>query len=217
MTKNRGGWSRIVVIVVFLLVGTLGAMPLASAHCDAIDGPVVTDARKDLEAGKLDLTLKWISAKDEAEVKSAFKLAETVKKQGPEAKQLAEKYFFETVVRVHRDMEGEPYTGIKGPGYGATPLVKSVDAALASGSISKVEAQVQKQVKDGIAKRFADAREKKAHSTHNVEAGRAYVAAYVELMHYIEHVYDLAGTPVAGEHDAHAPAAHGAKSSAHKH
>src|SRR5690554_6843357 len=110
MTKNQGIWSQIVVIVAFLLVGTFGAMPLASAHCDAIDGPVVTDARKDLDAGKLDLTLKWISAKDEAEVKSAFKLAEKVKAQGPEAKQLAEKYFFETVVRVHRDMEGEPYT-----------------------------------------------------------------------------------------------------------
>lgn len=205
MTKIWRIWSQIAVIAAFLLVGTFGAIPLASAHCDAIDGPVVTDARKDLDAGKLDLTLKWISAKDEAEVKSAFVLAEKVKKQGPEARQLAEKYFFETVVRVHRDMEGAPYTGLKEPGYGATPLVKSVDAALVSGNISKVEAQVQKQVKEGIAKRFADARTKKAHSKHNVEAGRAYVHAYVELMHYIEHVYELAGTPVGG-HGADAAA-----------
>lgn len=206
MTKNRRIWAQLAVIVAFLVVGTFGAIPRASAHCDAIDGPVVTDARKDLDAGKLERTLKWISAGDEAEVKSAFVLAQKVKKQGPEARQLAEKYFFETVVRVHRDMEGAPYTGLKEPGYGATPLVKSVDAALESGSIAAVEAAVQKQVKEGIAKRFADARAKKARSTQSVEAGRAYVHAYVELMHYIEHVYDLAGTPVGGGHGADAAA-----------
>ncbi|MFU8804731.1 MAG: DUF6448 family protein [Bradymonadaceae bacterium] len=196
--------STIMGIVTFVVVGFFASVQVASAHCDAIDGPVVTDARADLDTGKLDRTLKWIAGDDEAEVKAIFDLAQKVKTQGPDAHHLSERYFFETVVRLHREMEGATYTGLKPPGHGAGPIVKGVDRALATGSSAEIEAMVQRQVREGITKRFADARAKKAHSAHNVAAGRAYVASYVELMHYIKHVHELASTPAGpGKADAH--------------
>lgn len=200
--RDQNKLSRLILgVVVVLLVAIFGAIQTASAHCDAIDGPVVTDARSDLDSGELDLTLKWISADHEEEVESVFQLARQVMDEGPEARQLAERYFFETVVRVHRETEGEPYTGLKPEGYNAGPIVAGVDEALESGSIADVEEMVQDRVSDGISERFADALAKKAHSTHNAEAGRSFVHSYVELMHYIEHLHDLAGIPSDGGHE----------------
>jgi len=202
MTKSNAVIRSLVVVLVILIVGVFGVMQTASAHCDAVDGPVVADARLDLEAGKLDRTLKWIYPEQEEEVTAVFKLTNQVKKKGPEASELAERYFFETVVRLHRETENAPYTGLKPAGYNAGPIVKGVDKALETGDISKVEKMVQEQVREGIAKRFADARAKKAHRSHNAEAGRSYVAAYVELMHYIEHVNELAATKSVTQQDA---------------
>jgi hypothetical protein len=41
------------------------------------------------------------------------------------------------------------------------------------------------------------AREKKAHAGEGVEAGRAYVQAYVPYLHFVERLYLDASTPVA--------------------
>ena len=51
------------------------------------------------------------------------------------------------------------------------------------------------------------AKEKKAHAGESVEAGRAYVNAYVPYLHFVERLYADASTPVAhgageGTHDA---------------
>src|SRR5690554_2171810 len=202
MTHNKRILHPVISFLAVLIIGIFGAVQSASAHCDAIDGPVITDARVDLKSGKLDRTLKWIYPEQVKEVSAAFDLTNKVKKQGPEAQKLAELYFFETVVRLHRETENAPYTGLKPAGYNAGPIVKGVDRALETGDISKVEKMVQEQVREGIAKRFADARAKKAHRSHNAEAGRSYVAAYVELMHYIEHVNELAATKSVTQQDA---------------
>ena len=85
----------------------------ASAHCDGLDGPVVTAARKALESGNVNLVLIWVQKNDEAEIASAFQKTLSVRKLNAQVKDLADTYFFETLVRVHRAGEGEPYTGLK--------------------------------------------------------------------------------------------------------
>jgi len=42
-----------------------------------------------------------------------------------------------------------------------------------------------------------EAKEKKAHAGEGVEAGRAYVQAYVPYLHSVERLYLDASTPVA--------------------
>jgi len=84
----------------------------ASAHCDSLDGPVVKAARQALDTGNVNRVLIWVKHTDEAQIKDAFRKASTVRQLNSSAKELADNYFFETLVRVHRSGEGAPYTGI---------------------------------------------------------------------------------------------------------
>jgi len=75
-------------------------------HCDTLDGPVVTAAKRALETGKVNLILPWAPKAAEEEIKSAFGRAQQVRKLGKAAADLADYWFFETVVRLHRAGEG---------------------------------------------------------------------------------------------------------------
>jgi len=94
----------------------------ASAHCDTLDGPVVSAARKALDSGNVNLVLVWVQKDDDAELRDAFQRARNVRKAGGEAKELADLYFFETLVRVHRAGEGAAYTGLKPAGAIEPPV-----------------------------------------------------------------------------------------------
>jgi hypothetical protein len=99
---------RTVVLIVSLLA-SLAFVPLtADAHCDAVDGPVATAALSALESGNVHLVLPYVAADGEPEVVAAFEQARAVRPQGPAAKALADRYFMETAVRVHRAGEKAP-------------------------------------------------------------------------------------------------------------
>ena len=87
--------------------------PFVFAHCDTLDGPVVKTARAALEKGDVTPILKWVKKENEAEIRDLFKKTLSVRSKGKEAQELADMYFLETLVRVHRAGEGEPYTGLK--------------------------------------------------------------------------------------------------------
>lgn len=183
--------TTLVMIAVF-------SPPPAVAHCDSLSGPVVTAAKSALDKGDVTPVLKWIRQEDEAEIRAAFSRAATVRKQGPEARELADHYFFETLVRVHRAGEGAPFTGLK-PADAVDDGIAAADRALESGSPEQLLRALTSDVQEGVRKRLAAAQQAKAHAEHNVEAGRAYVRAYVEFIHYVERLHaDAVGLP--GEH-----------------
>lgn len=173
-------------------------------HCDTMDGPVVKDGKTALESGEAAAILKWVGPKQEAEIKAALARTLAVRNKGAEAKELADLYFLETLVRLHRAHEGAPYTGLKPAGTEVNPAVQAADQALASGSAEALVKLVSDQVAQGIAKRFEAATSAQKHAGHNVEAGRAFVQAYVEFTHYVERLYNNA---TAAGHDAHAASA----------
>jgi len=123
-----------------------------------------------------------------------------VRAKGPEAKELADRYFFETLVRIHRAGEGAPYTGLKA-GDVVDPAVALADKALVSGSVDSLVEVLTKAMADGIRERFAHARETGRHANDSVISGRQYVAAYVLFTHYVEGLHGLL-TDGAGHHDA---------------
>jgi hypothetical protein len=53
----------------------------------------------------------------------------------PDAQELVDLYFFETVVRIHRAGEGEPYTGLKSAGPDLGPAIPAADKAIEDGSV----------------------------------------------------------------------------------
>ena len=173
------------------VVGTivLGASP-AAAHCDTIDGPVVAAAKAALAKGDVTPALVWVKKDDEGEIRTAFAKTSLVRAKGPEARDLADMYFFETLVRVHRQSEGESYAGLKPAGVDSGPAVSGADKALESGSVESLVSQVTESASSGIRERFRRAMETRKHSGDSVEAGRKYVEAYVEFLHYTERLFE---------------------------
>jgi len=170
----------------------------AQAHCDTMDGPVVAAARRALEQGAVHHALLWVQPAQEDEVRHAYAITSKVWREGGDARRVAEHHFLETVVRLHREGEGEPYTGLKPAGQ-IDPAVAAADRALAAGSAAELERVLLHAVRDGLRERFERALAAKRFAPEDVTAGRAYVAAYVPLVHFVEQVHALA----AGT--AHAP------------
>ena len=197
-------FTRTSVVVAFVL-GTILAARTAAAHCDTADGPVVADARVALEKGDVTPILKWVKPEAEAEIKAAFARAFAVRGKGPEVRALADQYFFENLVRIHRAGEGAPYTGILPAGTPIEPAIALADEALRSGGADKLVKGIVHHVEEGIRERFARAATAKKQADTNVTAGREFVEAYVEFTHYVERLHVDATTPAA--HGAGAPAA----------
>lgn len=178
---------NVAVLAIFGL-GLL-APQVVIAHCDTMDGPVVMDAKKALEKANVTPVLKWVKKEYEEEIRLAFKKTLAVRSKGSEAKELADIYFFETVVRLHRAGEGAPYTGLKPAGSDIEPAVVAADKALESGSVENLVKLVADEMAKGIRQRFVHAIETKRHAEVSVEAGREFVEAYVELVHYVERLH----------------------------
>lgn len=194
-------------IGMLLALGLLLAPKLGWTHCDTLDGPVVAAARLALDKGDVTPVLKWVRPEHEAEIRDAFQRTLGVRELGPEARELADRFFFETLVRLHREGEGAPYTGLKSAGSVIEPAVLAADAALESGSVDSLVALVLADVEEGLRHRFARARSLKQHADDSVEAGREFVAAYVEFVHYAERLHL----------DATSPASHGPAGTEHDH
>ena len=186
-----GGIAAAVVILAMAWTGS------ALAHCDMMDGPVVTLAQKALEKGDVTLVLPWVAKEKEGEIREAFDLAVAVRGKGTKEKKLADRYFFETLVRVHREAEGAPFTGLKPAGLDLGPAIPAADRALETGDPKPMLALIEEKIHEGIHKYYVEAMEKKKHAGESVEAGRAYVQAYVPYLHFVERLYVDATTPIA--------------------
>ena len=172
----------------------------AAAHCDGLDGPVVKAAQKALETGNVSLVLIWVQKKDEGEIKKAFQKTLAVRKLNPQAKELADMYFFETLVRIHRAGEGEPYTGLKPAGRDLGLAIPAADKALENGRVEPLVKLLTEAMQTGIREQFKQAIAKKKFDKEDVSAGREYVKGYVEFIHYVERIYEAAKNPAEGHY-----------------
>lgn len=186
---------------------------LAGAHCDSLDGPVIVAARAALESGKPEGVLAWVQPADEAAIQEAFLKTREVRKLGPMAAGLADTWFFETLVRVHRAGDGAPYTGLK-PAGSAEELVKKLDASVEKGEIKEVAEMIAGHAEHSIHEKFEKVMELKKTAGASVEKGRAYVAAYVTFMHYVEGVRNAVH---GGGHHGADTEPQAEKSAEHKH
>lgn len=178
----------------------------ASAHCDGKDGPVIKSAQQALDSGNVNRVLVWVQHTDEAQIKDAFRKALEVRKLNPSARELADHYFFETLVRVHRAGEGAPYTGIKPAGRDLSPAVVAGDKALETGSVEPLAKLLTQAVHKSVGGQYKDVMAKKNFKADDVAAGQEYVKAYVGYIHSVERIYAAAAGPAHG-HAAKATAA----------
>ena len=101
---------------------------------------------------------------------------------------------------------GSPLHGAETCGDGLGPATPAADKALESGDPRPLLSLINGKVHEGIHKYFTEARERKAHAKDSVEAGRAYVQAYVPYLHFVERLYNDSVTPIS-----HGPAKGGTR------
>lgn len=179
-------------------------------HCDTRDGPVVKAAMKALETGNVNYVLIWVPKDREAELKAAFDRTVKVRKTGTAAQDLADDWFFETVIRLHRAGEGAPYTGLKPAGLDEGPVVPRAEKAIETGNANEAIRFIRNAVEEDLTRRFNEVMARKKYDVNDVTAGRAYVAAFINFVVYSHHLYtSIIG---GGEHGGDA-----GKSSGHHH
>lgn len=175
-------------------------------HCDAIDGPVVRAARKALEEGNVDLVLGYAPAEAEKAIIEAFEATSAIRGKGPEVAEVADRYFFETVVRLHRAGEGEPFTGLKPAGLDVGPVIPIAEKAIETGSPDDLVAFLTEAVRSEALHRFEEMTELRSHVGEGVPAARKYVSAMLGLQVWSHKLNGCVKAP-----------AHGSGGAAHEH
>ncbi len=196
---------RIIRTAALVALASLSLAPSPGrAHCDTLDGPVVRTGRAALDAGEIAPALAWVKPEHENEITTAFQEALVARRTDPSGREASDRRFLEALVRVHRAGEGAPFSGLKPAGDGVGAAVRAADRALETGELAPVERVLAEAVRSGLQERFASVRGRPPPEK-DVAAGRAWVDAYVEYVHYVERL-ELLGR---GGGDSHGSAGHG--------
>ena len=197
--QNRKSNKSIFSIVLLFALMIFGSLP-ASAHCDSYDGPTIKDAVKALETNNVNLVLKWITPEQEQVIIPLFNKTYSLKTGDKEVYEIVEKHFFETLVRLHRETEGAPFTGLK-PAGTTKKIVQLSDQAFESKNVDdflvKLNTHIGKVIKEKYEKVVALGKVK----NDSPAKGREYVEAYVDYTHTIEAIHDI--VEQGGGHSAH--------------
>ena len=185
--RQFSGWA-LVSFAVLVLVSTSRAY----AHCDGMDGPVVKAAQDALRSSNVNLVLRWVRKEDEKQIREAFAQTVEVRKLNASARELADRYFFETLVRLHRAGEGVAYTGLEPAGRDLGPAIPAADNALERRSSTEVDKLLSTAIANGVKDHFEEVLNSIPKDPDDIEAGRKYVEHYVSWVHYVNGIYEAA-------------------------
>ncbi len=186
------------------LVGSIkfGALPLilfaillftsqaTFAHCDSYDGPVIKDAVLALKTNDVNPVLKWITKEQENEITSLFHKTYKLRNGDKEVYEIVEKHFFETLVRLHRETEGAPYTGLK-PAGSTKQIIQMTDEAIKVGSVDDFVLKLNKHIEKVVREKYHEVMELDKVKNKSIEKGRAFVKSYVDYTHTVEALHDI--------------------------
>jgi hypothetical protein len=158
-------------------------------HCDTRDGPVVSAARAALDTGNVNFVLIWVPESAENELKDVFEKTLEVRKKGPEVQALADEWFFENVVRLHRAGEGAPFTGLKPAGLDWGPVVPRAEKAIETNDATDAIGFVLRTIEDDLQQRFKRTISTKNYGVNDVRTGREFVEAYINFVVYSHHLF----------------------------
>lgn len=176
-------------------------VPAMPPHCDSLNGPVVSAARQALATADVGRVLPFVPEEAEAEVQAMFRRVLPVRALGPEAAEVADRLFFETVVRLHRTGEGAAFSGLKPAGLPHGPALPLAEAAVATGSADALADFLAGVLREELEQRLASVVELAASKDRSVADARRYVEA---MLGFEVHSHHLLGAMQAASHDEHA-------------
>ncbi|MBC8004320.1 MAG: hypothetical protein H7X84_02510 [Verrucomicrobia bacterium] len=186
-------YGHLIVPILLLLLLTTGAGTPVHAHCDSYDGPVIKDAVKALETKNVKLVLKWVGESQEKEITSLFDKTYSLRNGDKEVYAIVEKHFFETLVRLHRETEGAPYTGLKEAGT-MKEINRLTDEVIASNQVDNLVSSLNKHIEAVVREKYQKVAELDKAKDQSIEKGREYVKAYVDYTHTLEAIHDIIDT-----------------------
>lgn len=176
----------------------------ARAHCDTMDGPTAKDGQLALDNENLNLALKWIGPEGTEELRGIFDKSIKVRALGQDARELADQYFLESLVRIHRAGEGAPFEGLKPSGTPIDEKVAAADRSIETGDLKPLIELMEPERVPELEKRFANVMKHKEYDPNDVDAGRAYVHSYVHFFKFAEgHDHDHGDHPLLRPGGAH--------------
>ncbi len=188
--QTRKSNLQTILSVVFGSLLMLFAVLPVSAHCDSYDGPVIKDATKALETNNVNLVLKWITDEQEKEIIPLFNKTYNLKNGDKEVYAIVVKHFFETLVRLHRETEGAPYTGLK-PAGSTKQIIQMTDSALYEDDIEGFIVKLDNHLNKVVHEKYQKVAELNKVKDNSKEQGRAFVEAYVDYTHTIEAIHHI--------------------------
>src|SRR5690606_22667140 len=111
--------------------------------------------------GNLALALKWVDPSGADELRSVFDRARA-------ARDVAERWFLENLVRIHRAGEGAPYHGLRPSGVPIDPRVAAADQAIARRDLAPLDGLVPAGRWPELARRFAAVLDRKDYDPADV-------------------------------------------------
>jgi uncharacterized protein DUF6448 len=174
-------------------------------HCDTMDGPVVKAATRALEEKDVALVLPYVPKDGEGEVKRRFASVVDLREQGDQARELADLHFFETVVRLHRAGEGEPFTGLKPAGLDPGPVIPVAERAIVTGSADELVSVLCDTIAERARTQLQTVLKLRERANGDIEANREYVSAMLGLQVWAHGLYECAESAPheAGHHTHH--------------
>lgn len=151
-------------------------------HCDSMDGPVVKAAIEALERRDVTIILPYVPEDAEDEVRAAYDKVSVAREESDTAREVADRWFFETVVRLHRAGEGAAFTGLKPAGLGHGEVVPVAERVIESGDVSDLVELLSSALRDEIARKFANVVALKQQQKSSVADAREYVEAKLGFM-----------------------------------
>lgn len=206
----RGLQCALIALAMCVLLGA----PAARAHCDTLDGPLITEAKAAIEKGDVTPVLKWVNKEDEAEIREAFAQLMSLRgrTQDVELRAYLDTGFLERLVKVHGRLDGQVYGKLKPAGSITDPALLAAEAAMAGGNVDRLARYIADQAEQGIRQRFAAAVEARRQAAESVELGRKYIRAYMEFVHYVDRLHrDARSAAIPPE------GAKGAEAAGHQH
>lgn len=189
------------VLPIILFAILLFSSQATFAHCDSYDGPVIKDAVKALKTNDVNLVFKWLKKGQEQEITALFNKTYSIKNGDKEVYEIVEKHFFETLVRLHREMEGAPYTGLK-PAGSTKQIIQMTDEAIKVGNVDEFLSKFNKHIEKVVREKYEKVAKLNKVKDNSTEQGREFVEAYVNYTHTIEALHDIL------EHTGDAHASH---------
>lgn len=113
--------------------------------------------------------------------------------------EVADYWLYETVVRLHREGEGAPYTGLKPAGLDWGPVVHRAEEAIEKEDPKEVIDFITHTVQEELEKRFSKVIANKNFNVNDVDAAREYVQANLGFVLFSHGLY--AAITGKGEHD----------------